>query len=472
VTLDDLDARIGTGFPEITPPTLTFPFRARDIFSTTDPGFAIFTIDPDLKTPYVQQWNLGIQREVFGDMVAEVRYVGNHGTKLTRGIDINQFRIFNGGFFDDFQRARFNLLNCPGGRVNPTAAQCPNRQPLQVLPSFGAFALNQATFLTALRQGEPARVLDFFITNKEFFFADFGGGDFGSTQLLSTYLPNSNAFVTDFIGNNSFSNYNALQAEIRQRLKHGFDFQANYTWSKGFTDFEGGQTNFSGLLDLNQGNVKEKRRGVNDITHIFKANAGYELPFGPGGRWANSGVMSKVFGGMKLTGIFVAQSGRPISFISARGTLNRTGRSGNNTANTNLSVSDLQQITGLFFDPTNGQPLMFDPAVIQALRNDTSPLRNQNGFFSNPNPGTTGNLQLTPVSGPGVWNLDMGFIKRTPITETVNVEFRMEAFNVFNHTNFFIGSGTLNQNINSSTFGQITETYDPRILQFALKLNF
>ena len=341
-----------------------------------------------------------------------------------------------------------------------------------MLPSFGAFALNQATFLTALRQGEPARVLDFFITNKEFFFADFGGGDFGSTQLLSTYLPNSNAFVTDFIGNNSYSNYNALQAEIRQRLKHGFDFQANYTWSKGFTDFEGGQTNFSGLLDLNQGNVLEKRRGVNDITHIFKANAGYELPFGPGQRWANSGVMSRVFGGMKLTGIFVAQSGRPISFISARGTLNRTGRSGSNTASSNLTISDLQNITGLYFDPTTGQPLMFDPAVIQALRNDTSPLRNQNGFFSNPEPGTTGNLQLTPVSGPGVWNLDMGFIKRTPITETVNVEFRMEAFNIFNHTNFFIGSTALNQNINSSTFGQITDTYDPRILQFALKLNF
>jgi len=92
-------------------PTLTFPFRARDIFTTTDPGFAIFTIDPNLATPYVQQWNFGIQREVLGDMVAEVRYVGNRGTKLTRGIDINQQRIFAGGFFEDFQRARFNLLN-------------------------------------------------------------------------------------------------------------------------------------------------------------------------------------------------------------------------------------------------------------------------------------------------------------------------------------------------------------------------
>lgn len=470
VTENDVSGTISGGVPSIAAPTLTFPFRARDVFETTDPGFAIFTIDPNLRTPYVQQWNFGIQREVFGDMVGEVRYVGNHGTKLTRGIDINQQRIFAGGFFEDFLRARFNLLNCPQGRVNPTAAQCPNRQPLQVLPSFGAFALNQTTFLTALRQGEPARALDFFIGFKEFFFADYGGGAFGSTQLLSTYLPNPNTYVADFVGNNSFSNYNALQAEIRQRLRHGIDFQVNYTWSKSFTDFEGSQANFAGLLDLTEGNAKEKRRGVNDLTHVFKANAGYELPFGTGKRWLNDGFMGKVFGGMKLTSIFIAQSGRPISFISARGTLNRTGRSGNNTVNTNLTVSELQALTGLFFDPVTGRPLMFSPELINAVRNDTSPLRDQNPFFSNPQPGTLGNLQLTPVSGPGIWNMDLGFIKRTPITETVNIEFRAEAFNVFNKTNFFLGA--LNQNINSSTFGNITQTYDPRILQFALKVNF
>jgi hypothetical protein len=471
VTLNDVNGTISGGVPPITTPTLTFPFRARDIFSTTDPGFAIFTIDPDLKTPYVQQWNIGVQREVFGDMVAEVRYVGNRGTKLTRGVDINQQRIFAGGFFEDFQRARFNFLNC-GGRVNPTAAQCANRQPLQVLPSFGAFALNQQTFLTAVRQGEPARALDFFIVNKEFFFADYGGGDFGSTQLLSTFLPNSNTYVADYVGNGSFSTYNALQAEIRQRLRNGFDFQMNYTWGKALTDFEGSQANFSGLLDLTLGDIVEKRRGINDLTHVFKANAGYELPFGSGKRWLNDGVMSKVFGGMKLTGIFIAQSGRPISFLSTRGTLNRVGRSGSNAANSNLSIEELQNLTGLFFDPVTGRPLMFSPDLVNAVRGDTSPLRNQNPFLSNPLPGTVGGLQLTPVSGPGIWNLDMGFIKRTPINETVNLEFRMEAFNLFNKTNFFISNAQLNQNINATTFGQITQTYDPRILQFALKLNF
>src|SRR6185503_16931932 len=116
------------------------------------------------------------------------------------------------------------------------------------------------------------------------------------------------------------------------------------------------------LLDLTLGDVVEKRRGVNDLTHIFKANAGYELPFGPGKRWAGNGVMSKVLGGMKLTGIFVAQSGRPISFISGRGTLNRTGRSTINTVNSNLTIEELQRMSGVFCDPNSCRPFLVGAA--------------------------------------------------------------------------------------------------------------
>ena len=228
------------------------------------------------------------------------------------------------------------------------------------------------------------------------------------------------------------------------------------------TDYEGSSTNFSGLLDLTLGDVVEKRRANNDLTHVFKANGGYELPFGSGKRWINDGFMSRVLGGLKLTGIFTAQSGRPLSFVSARGTLNRTGRSGLNTVNTNLTIGELQNHTGLFFDRTTGAPLMFDPDFIA----------NRLTLLSNPSAGTVGSLQLTPVTGPGYWNLDLGLIKRTRINENVNIEFRGEVFNVFNHTNFFITSTALPQNINASSFGQITDTFDPRIFQFALKLNF
>jgi len=73
------------------------------------------------------------------------------------------------------------------------------------------------------------------------------------------------------------------------------------------------------------------------------------------------------------------------------------------------------------------------------------------------------------VSGPWYFNVDMSLIKRTRIRENLNVEFRADAFNIFNRTNFDIDQA---QNINSPQFGQITKTFDPRVLQFALKMNF
>ena len=460
ITLNGTTGTLGGGVPVVPVPSFHLPQKSIDNFRE-QPAFALFTFDPDLRLPYVQQWNIGVQHEILKDTVLEARYVGNRGVKLTRAIDVNQQRIFANGFFQDFQRAMFNFNNC-GGRVNPTQAQCANRQPLQLLPSFGAFALNQQTFLTSVRQGEPARALDFYISNKPFFFAGFGGEAFGSTQTLNPYLPNPSTYVADYVGNGAWSNYNALQVEIRRRYTNGFDFQANYTYSKALTDYEGSSTNFLGLLDLTLGDEVEKRRANNDLTHVFHANSGYELPLGRGRRWINNGFMGTVLGGIKLTGIFKAQSGRPISFVSARGTLNRTGRSAQNTVDSTLTVQELQSHTGLFFDRTTGAPLMFDPDFIA----------NRLTLLNNPAAGTVGSLQLTPVSGPSYWNLDMGLIKRTPITETTNIEFRMEVFNVFNHTNFFLSSTTLPQNINASTFGQITETFDPRIFQFALKLNF
>jgi hypothetical protein len=274
------------------------------------------------------------------------------------------------------------------------------------------------------------------------------------------------------VSNGSYSTYNALQAEVRRRYSGGLDFQANYTYSKNLTDYEGGQANFEAYQDLGLGSIIEKRRGRNDLTHIFKANAGYELPFGPGKRWLSNGFASKALGGIKLTGIFVAQSGRPVSITSQLQTLNRGSRANRNTVDSTLSNAELQERTGLFFDPATGRPLLFDPALIAAVR--ANPY--SNAFLTNPRPGFAGGLGLTPVSGPGYWNVDFGLIKRTPVTENVNIEFRAEAFNVFNHTNFFIpvdaATEMVRQNINSATFGQITQTFDPRILQFAVKLNF
>lgn len=462
-TLSGLGGTVsGGGIVPIAPPAFQVPRTiAQNIATNTQT--ALFTIDPNLRSPYVMQWNLGIEREILRDTVAEVRYVGNHGVKLTRGVDLNQMRIFGNGFLDDFKRAQFNGANCPllPGNIpnyNPTAVQCPGRQPLTVIPTIGNNGLlTNATIVNLIQTGQVGELAATYVVNRGLFP--------GAPALL---LPvNVNALAVDVIGNPSWSNYHGLQAEVRRRLSGGLYYQINYTFSKAFSDFEGSQTSFAPYLDNASGDVFEKSRIANDITHVFKANAVYELPFGPGKRWANfGGVAGKILGGWSLNGILLWQSGEPLSITSGgRGTLNRAARSTVNTVNSTLSVADLQGRTGLYFDPVTGQPQLFDPALIAAVRANP----NSNAFLTNPLPGTVGSLQLTPLSGPSRFNLDMSAIKRIRINEDMNIEFRAEAFNVLNKTNFNIAQTA---SINSSSFGNITSTFDARIIQLALKFNF
>jgi hypothetical protein len=367
-------------------------------------------------------------------------------------------RIFDNGFLADFQRAQRNLAK----NGDPTIGE-----PLQIFPKLGNFGLGPgALFDSGIQElistGQIGQLAAIYVINRDLFLDPTNG--LGVSLTPSFFLPaNPNAFVADYIGNGSFSTYHGLQAELRKRLRHGFYFQANYTFSKAFTDFEGGQTNFQGLLDLGKGTAVEKQRISNDITHVIKANSVYELPFGPGKRFLKGGGFAGgVLGGWSLNGIMRLQSGAPVSIVSQRGTLNRTTRSVKNTVNSTLTVSQLQDKTGLYKD-SQGRILVFDPSLI-------SPNGEGNAqFFQNPAAGTLGTLQLTPVSGPWFFNVDMSLIKRTRIKEDFNLEFRADAFNIFNRTNFNVGQV---QNINSPTFGQITSAFDPRILQFAVKLNF
>ncbi|MGH9972226.1 MAG: hypothetical protein ACREBG_31150 [Pyrinomonadaceae bacterium] len=286
----------------------------------------------------------------------------------------------------------------------------------------------------------------------------------------SFFLPaNGNAFATDYVGSSGWSDYHGLQAEIRKRLSNGWYYQVNYTWSKAFTNAEQAQAEFLPYLDLTIGDVLEKKRNNQDVTHVLKGNAVYELPFGPGKAFFNGGGISgKLLGGWQISTIAQIRTGRPITFISARGTRNRAARSGNNTPNTTLTLSELQSMTGLFSAPGTGLPLLVDPRLIG------SDGRANPEFFTHPTAGNFGSLSLTPVNGPGYWSADVAFIKRTRFTENLNLELRLEAFNVFNHTNFSVDNSL---DINSTSFGKITSTSfggnpNERIIQLAAKFNF
>jgi len=85
--------------------------------------------------------------------------------------------------------------------------------------------------------------------------------------------------------------------------------------------------------------------------------------------------------------------------------------------------------------------------------------------------GTPGNAPRRFFSGPGLDNYDMALLKNLSLTESKALQFRMEAFNVFNHAQFY-GPAAVDGNINGSTFGQVVNAAPPRVLQFALKLSF
>ena len=128
-----------------------------------------------------------------------------------------------------------------------------------------------------------------------------------------------------------------------------------------------------------------------------------------------------------------------------------------------MTLAELQNATGLFFDPKTGLPLVIDPKLIGTDG------RANPAFFTHPPAGDVGHLSLTPVDGPGYWNVDTALIKRIRFKERLGMELRLEAFNVFNHTNFSVPA-TLN--IDDTDFGKINSTFDNRILQLAWKFTF
>jgi hypothetical protein len=300
--------------------------------------------------------------------------------------------------------------------------------------------------------------------------------------FANPYILGANMFT-----NYSNSSYNALQVDLRHRYRNGLQLQANYTWSKVLSDALGDtQTRFDPFLDINNPKL-ERARAPFDLTHVFHANGSYELPFGPGHRWNSSNpVLSRVAGGWAIGSILTWQSGAPFSILSLRGTLNRNGsRSAQNTASTNLSGAQLQQVVGFYM--TGNGPYFINPADINPRDNRGATQEGQPGFagqaFFNPDAGTVGGLQRRMFDNPSDFLLDANIRKVTKITERQTIELRMEAVNALNHPSFYtganygfnnsVGAPDARFNINSTSFGRIGNTFtDARRLQLGLIYRF
>ncbi len=275
-----------------------------------------------------------------------------------------------------------------------------------------------------------------------------GSKPFIALSPSSPFLPNKTLSnrITER-DSNSNSNYNALWITANQHLAHGLQFNASYTYSHSIDEVS---RNNAGIIVQDSSNIFSSRGSSDfDARHRFVANAIYDLPF----------KGNRLVGGWKVAPILTIQSGNPFNIVLA--TTNTTGAG--NTIRPNL-IGPVQ---------ISGNPAQW--------------ITNSASAFSVPTANTFGNLGRNAFYGPGFTNLDLALIKNTKITERINVQFRADAFDLFNHPNFGNPGGgngfvVLPSTLNTTTlatFTTITSTRFPtadsgssRQLQLALKLQF
>lgn len=319
-------------------------------------------------TPFVLQYNFGIQREIAKNTVLSVSYVGSRGYNLLVQNDLN--------------------------------------------PEIPTIVNGQYTFVDPAPGVTPPRENP-----------NPGIGSLAESQTHGT------------------SSYNSLQAYLTRNFGNNLQFQASYTYSKCIDD--GSQSfgledgNGLGLAQSNPYNINQDKGPCNfDIRHNFVANALYRLPF-RGNRWVE---------GWQVAGIVTARSGTPFSVGDGLDQANLNDGAGGPSERPNL-------VPGFSNDPIVGKRTeWFNPAA----------------FALQPF-GTIGDLRRNTLFGPDFKNVDMSLTKVTQIKENMNVEFRAEVFNIFNHPNLGLPVPVLT----APTFGQILGVVgNARQVQFALKFRF
>jgi hypothetical protein len=436
------------------------PLKVSDNY-LNDPFNTIGLVDPTLHRPYVQQYSIGIQHQ-FRQTLFEIRYVGNHGVNEYRSFDYNQVNIRASGFLQDFLRAQSNgnLAYARNGVFNPAYnAGIAGSQQLTVFPTMPSGGiLTDPTVRTLIQTGQVADLATLYQTN----------GLNGNVAFFAQPY----ALGSDVLTNYSNSTYNSLQVEARHRMRSGLTFEANYTFSKVLSDADGDvQSRIQHFLDINNPKL-ERSRANYDLTHMIKADGVYELPFGKGHHLQQK-RLNRVIGGWTYSSTMTWQSGAPFSILSGYGTLNRSsgGRSAYNTANIAVGGSALANIVD-YHMTGNGPMIIAQSAINAANGSGVANLGDQpfaGEVFYNPTAGTVGVLQRRMFSGPWTFGMDMSLLKKIPITEAHNLEFRMDAFNAFNHATFWAGD----QNINSNTFGVVSSMFfGSRVMQFGLRYRF
>ncbi|PYU42107.1 MAG: adenylyl cyclase [Acidobacteria bacterium] len=325
----------------------------------------------DWRQPYVQEWSLDVQREVWHKWFVDAGYFGNEGTHLVGVIDINE------------------------------------PKPLAYV----------AAGISAPITG-------------------------GTTQLLNRVRPFLGYDAINVFSSRFDSNYHALQVTMQKHFTGSSLISMNYTYSHGITnaqsDFRTPQNTYD--LAAERGESQFDRRQVFNLSYI------YEFPF----YRSQSGFTGHAFGGWEVSGIVYAYTGLPLTVTGGRA-IDPAG----------LGVLDANSFAGR-------RPNEISNPNVGALHSFAQWF-NTAAFVNPPNAaGPPGNARRGAIRGPGLQRWDISLFKNTKIREHTSLQFRAEAFNIFNHTNF----DGIRLTRQSGSFGRVISTRDPRIMQLALKLYF
>jgi hypothetical protein len=457
------------------------PASAPFTVPTTDRTLTIGTYDH--VSPYTENWNLEIQREVARNTTIEVRYIGTKGTKLWGTVNMNQIDALhhNPDLFNAFNAVRaggdsalltqmmmgMNLGGTGSCTVNGTTCTGAN-----------AVRLNTTT-RTQLANGSVGAFVSTLNT------INTGSGSSSTGAVLRKNGFPENYIVPDpqyngvsLLGNPGSSTYHSMQIQMTRRLAKGFTNTTTWTWSKalGEAETDSGTT----YRDPTRRAI-DKRLLSYDHAQQITSNGTYELPFGTNHFLLGSapGWVQEIVGKWQMGGILNFNSGDPLTVTSSTQTIS--------------NVNDLPNILGAFPKSTgkvtkvvngvvylNGYSQITDPYLSQvtsvntlntAFSNKAITDPSGNVVLVNPQPGQVGSLGLTYLKGPSSIQLDMNMVKRFPIHETMNFEFRVDALNILNHPNF----GDPNVNIDStgaSGFGRITSATGARTFVFNTRVNF
>jgi hypothetical protein len=429
---------------------------------------------PHMRSQYSAQYNFTIQRQLSNDMKLEVGYVGSQGHRLLATHDINYGNaqtcldlqaladaypgdathpgigtgcgpyFADTGFFVPTQAfdstgtlvnvkapaGGFHLpytANGGGPAVIPAGTTLSSRAPGGItLIGLRRYSSPQCDPLSPTAAGCPADFIPVF----------------------------SSIFAQDTIANSA---YNSLQASLDKRFAHGLQFTAAYTFSKSFDQ----SSSFEGILNPIDPRISRSLSAF-DARHRLVLSYYWELPLRK-----YSGATGKLLNGWALSGITTFQTGFPIQITSV--------------ADNELMYSFDFELPGKpaqlapfrTMKPQSNANYYFDPnSFTENATNNAAPPCTAGAVFGCYDPsllGTLGTAKRTICCGPHISESDFAILKTIPISEAMHVDFRAEFFNIFNHTQFFNPDGNTSD---GSQFGQVTQTRDPRLVQFALKLFF